>query len=370
MTQGTTLADAPHVLQPRHPADNELFSQSAPRRSEQQAAELALQAFGVEGRATLLTSERDQNFRIDAADGQAYVLKVTHPSEDPVVTDFQTQAQLVLAAPQAGLPVPRLLPARDGLPVFWAPLADGRARQAVRLISFLPGVPLYRQRAGAAQRRALGRELARFDLALQGFSHAGGAQKLLWDIQHLGELRPLLAHIDDAARRALAERFLDAHEDGVAAAQPALRRQVIHNDLNAYNVLVDAADPDRVTGILDFGDMVEAPLVNDLAVACAYQLADDGDPMAGAADCVAGYHALLPLSATELRLLPRLTIARLLVTVLITEWRARQHPANRAYILRNNPLSWAGLRRFDATPMAQVEDGIMNAINRKEEEKK
>lgn len=350
--------------------NNELFTQSSPKRTEQEAASLAAEAFGITGTATLLTSERDQNFRIDAADGQAYVLKVTHPFEDPVVTDFQTRAQIILSHPDAALPIPRLLDTLDGQPIFWAPVGNGDARQAVRLISFLSGTPLFKLRAGSTQRRALGQALARFDLALQGFSHPGGAQKLLWDIQHLSDLEPLLVHIEEPEKRALAQKFLRAHEAGVTVSKHALRRQVIHNDLNAYNVLVDAGNPDVVTGILDFGDMVEAPLINDLAVACAYQLADEGNPMVSAGDCIAGYHAVLPLTDLELKLLPHLTIARLLVTVLITEWRARQHPENRAYILRNNPLSWAGLRRFDATPMTQVEDQIMTAINKKEDEKK
>jgi Ser/Thr protein kinase RdoA (MazF antagonist) len=53
-----------------------------------------------------------------------------------------------------------------------------------------------------------------------------------------------------------------------------LRHQVIHNDLNPYNVLVDPQDHITTVGLIDFGDMVQAPLINELAVACSYQLSE------------------------------------------------------------------------------------------------
>ena len=55
---------------------------------------------------------------------------------------------------------------------------------------------------------------------------------------------------------------------------PACRARAIHDDLNDYNVLVAgsvaSADGARVTGIVDFGDMVHSYRVADLAIAGAY----------------------------------------------------------------------------------------------------
>ncbi|WP_454724024.1 MULTISPECIES: phosphotransferase [Cupriavidus] len=343
-----------------------LFAVSTPKLEPRQAQALAADVYGIDGSATLLSSERDQNFRIDGRDGGAYVLKVTHPAEDPGVTDFQTQAQLHLMRARPALPVPAIVPTRAGHGIHWRE-AGGGLRQAVRLITFLPGVPLYKVPRSARQRQALGSALARFDQALAGFSHPHSNHPLLWDIQHVSQLRPLLALVDDGPRRALAARFLDHYEQDTAQRVAGLRRQVIHNDLNAYNVLVDEHDPARVTAILDFGDMVEAPLVNDLAVACAYQLDDAPDPLATALDCVRAYHRIHPLTAAEAGVLPDLIAARLLITVLITGWRARQHPENSAYILRNNALSWTGLHRLAALPRGQAEHILTEAIGGQQE---
>ncbi|MBQ0818729.1 phosphotransferase, partial [Microvirga sp. HBU67558] len=82
-------------------------------------------------------------------------------------------------------------------------------------------------------------------------------------MKHAHRLRPLLVHVEDLRRRALVERFLDRFEQFVLPAMPNLRTQVIHNDLNPHNVLVAERDHDHVTGVIDFGDAVLAPLVND-----------------------------------------------------------------------------------------------------------
>lgn len=328
---------------------------------------LVLDAFGIEGRLSALSSERDQNFRVDATDGTAWVMKISHPAEDAHVTDFQTKAQLRLMAAPGALPVPHLLSDRAGEFVHWHHASSTAPRQAVRLMTFLPGVPLHTVERTRTQRQALGRTLGLFDRALAGFTHPHADHRLLWDIQHLAQLRPLMRYIDDEARRALATRALDRFETFTAGRTAGLRRQVIHNDLNPHNVLVDAANADHVSGLFDFGDMVEAPLVNDVAVAAAYHLADARNPFAPALELVAAWHAVNPLSDAEVALLPDLIAARLLVTVLITGWRAQQHPANSVYILRNNPRSWQGLERLDALARDEASDTVFNTLQQSQE---
>ncbi|WYX63095.1 hypothetical protein WJ967_13910 [Achromobacter xylosoxidans] len=79
-------------------AGQALFAAEPPKLSLPEAEALALRHYGLAAQATLLSSERDQNFLLRDAAGGAYVLKATHPAEDPAVTDFHTGA----AAPDAG----------------------------------------------------------------------------------------------------------------------------------------------------------------------------------------------------------------------------------------------------------------------------
>lgn len=340
--------------------DQALFAAEAPKLTPEEAQAIAWEIYGLRAQAELLGSERDQNFHLRLDDGSAFVLKATHPAEDPAVTDFQTQAQLHLMRANHRLPVPHLLLTREGDYVYWHEGPPG-VRRAIRVITFLSGVPLYKTARSAAQTEALGRELACFDMALCGFEHPTANHTLLWDLQHAEQIADLLPYMEDEGQREVAEQTLAHFTGQVRPALAGLRRQVIHNDLNPYNVMVDAAHPDRISAILDFGDMVEAPLVQDLAVACSYLLEDASSPLDQAALCVASYHRVNPLTGQEIALLPDLIAARLLLTVAITGWRAKQHPENRNYILRNNGPAWIGLARLAALPSGRAHDILLRA---------
>jgi Ser/Thr protein kinase RdoA (MazF antagonist) len=327
--------------------DAEVLSEGSPELDPDWVRAFALHHYGIEGEMRPLTGERDRNYRLESArSGERFMLKISHPSETPLVADFQTQALLHIARADPGLPVQRIVPTCDGQPSLLCDPGDGLPRVA-RLFSYLPGLPLPEAPRTSAQQLNLARTLARLDLALHGFDHPASALALPWDIQRADSVRGLLAHIADPARRALAERSLDRFERDAKPVLAGLRTQPIHNDFNIYNVLVDPGDTDRIAGILDFGDMVRAPLIDDLAVAAAYQLDPASDALAGILPFVAAYHAVLPLTREEVDVLFTLITARLVMVVAISDWRAARHPDNAAYLLRNNPLSWARLQACD-----------------------
>lgn len=309
------------------------------------AERLVRDYYGLTATARRLSSERDENFLMSAEDGQSYLLKLTNAAEERQVTDFQTRALLHVAEVDPEFPIPHLRPALSG---DVAPLVAtaGEVPRVMRLLTYVGGEPLHGAPRSAAQCRNLGQMLARLDLALRDYSHPGESHELRWDLSHAATLRPLLDAIDDPGRRSLATEFLARFERFVLPRFPALRSQVIHNDFQPSNVLVDAADPTVVVGVIDFGDMVRAPLINDLAVASAYHIASAPQPLDFVSALLASYHQVLPLQAIELELLLDLVATRLVLTAVITNWRVSLHPENRAYILRNAPAAWRGLERL------------------------
>ena len=270
---------------------------TADRLTGAQAEQIAAEHFGLESRATLLTGERDQNFLLQTADAR-FVLKVSHPDEDRGAVDFHTAALLHIAQADPGLPTPRIIPARDGKPEAEITARTG-AKRVARIISFLPGAMAANSASSPRLRQAIGNTLARFDRALASFSHPADTFELSWDLGQAARLRPMLAGVGDATDRANAERALDRFEASIAPALPRLRHQVIHNDFNPFNILVSEDDPGTITGVLDFGDMIRAPLINDLAVATAYQVARSGDGLAPVLEIVAAYAAVNPLTGEE-----------------------------------------------------------------------
>ena len=330
--------------------------------SDQRAAELA-RIWGLSGALTRLTGERDTNFRLDEADGSQWVLKISHPEEDPSVGAFQAEALIHVGVRDPGLPVPRVRPTTDGRP--WHRLdandtPDGHAR-LVRVVGWMEGVPAASRPQGPRSRAALGRVMARLDKALADFSHPAQDHDLVWDLSRAHELRDRLDHIGDADLRRLTSDVLEAHAADWGPRAAALRRQVIHNDMNPHNILMDPAADDRLAGIIDFGDMVAAPLVNELGVALSYQPTDGAHPLAAAGEVLAAYHAVFPLTDAEFAVLPGLIRTRMAATVATSHWLAFKRPENRDYLLRNMPRAAAGLARLAALPEAEAAASLRRA---------
>ena len=124
---------------------------------------------------------------------------------------------------------------------------------------------------------------------------------------------------------------------------------MIHNDGNDYNLLVGPPTPApaerAITGILDFGDMVETWTVGELAVAVAYAVFGQADPLAAAERVAAGYDAARPLSAPEIEVLWTLAALRLCTSVCLSAHRRTAEPDN-AYLLVSEAPAWEALSRM------------------------
>lgn len=328
----------------------DLLATLPPELDEGAVTDLLARHYGLRGSLRRLTSERDLNLHLVAGD-HSFVVKFANRAEPRAVTDFQTAALLHLEG--RGLPVPQVIRSRDGATAVDTP------QGLMRVLTYLEGRPLHAAPKSPAQRRAMGTMAARIALGLQGFDHPGADHVLQWDIRQAPSLRPYLAQVPPELR-ALCAETLDRFEATVAPRLPGCRWQVVHNDLNPHNVLVDAANPDRIAGVLDFGDMVRTPLVCDLGVAASYQV-DPAAPLDSLSDFVAAYHQTLPLTGTERDLVPDLTMARMLTTICITSWRAAKYPENAAYILRNFPSARDGLIALSALPRETLHQAMRSA---------
>ncbi len=319
-----------------------MLQTAAPQFSLADAEALARDRFGIDGAARLLTSERDQNFYLQTPRGSEFVLKIANASESPQVMAFQNAVMLHLERTDPTLPAPHVVPTRLG------ELQCVERGHIVRTLTWRAGRLMHQVERTPLLRQSLGATHARLSKALATCAAEAPPSDLLWDLQRAAQLRPLLDHVPEPDRAALLRSVLNRFEESVLPWLQAAPSQIIHNDLNPHNVVVDEAG--RVSGVIDFGDMVRAPLICDVAVAAAYHVRHDAAPLVDALEYIDAFNAERPLSAEERALLPDMIAMRLAMTVLITNWRAALYPENKAYILRNEPNAWRGL-----TAMAQAE---------------
>lgn len=326
------------------------------------AIAITRRVYGIDGAATRFSTEKDDTFRIDAANGMRYVLKVSNPGETAEELDLQVAAMRHVEAAAPHLPVPRVLPSIGGQ--FVVPLAPSQQPQrTARLYSYLEGKPLDTLPASAIDHYEIGEVLAQLQLAMASFRHPHEHRVLAWDVKHLASLTGLQAHVADPLHRQLIEQAFTRF----ASIEPALRRcrtQVVHNDFNRSNIVADPDGSKFVSGIIDFGDTVHTAVAIDVATAVMNQFpldfdADGPDDLfAQARELLRGYLAHAQLSGDELILIPHLAMARVAARALLTSWRATLFPENEAYILRFTRPGWEHLRWL----MQRDHDAVSNAL--------
>lgn len=284
--------------------------------------------WGIDGAYHAVRSERDQTWHVRDGAGPGVVVKVSPADENAGVVAMQAAALAHIARTDPGLAVPRMLPARDGAAIAW--IAAGEATHMVRVLSYVPGAILEHvaDRVGdwTATWRAVGGHVARLGLALRGFFHPGAADnRHVWDLSGVDRLAHALDRIGDAATRARVAHVLDRLPD-IYTELARCRHQIIHQDGHQGNILVDPADPARVTGVIDFGDMLHGSLVADLVTAADCFQDETTDPLAVLCAVAGGYDAVCALEDAEIDLVFDMACVRLANTVLVAAARAGDAP--------------------------------------------
>jgi 4-aminobutyrate aminotransferase-like enzyme/Ser/Thr protein kinase RdoA (MazF antagonist) len=301
-----------------------------------EAERMALEIYGIAASASMLSGERDSNFRLRTAD-RDFVLKIFDAASDPATIDCQVSVLRHVAEQDPTLPVPRLFPTLEGADIGRAN-RDG-AECSTALLTFMPGQPFAAPRLNDALLYDLGATLARMDRSLRGFFHPALAQILAWDVRRLPQLLEFSSHVQSPVLRRCVESVAGVLKQRQAQLR-GLRSQAIHGDGHAGNLLIDA-QASSVSAILDFGDMIHAPLIFEPAVAMSEMLTDKMAPLASLAEIVRGFARNERLHAAEVELLYDLINARQAVTILVHAWRSL-HDRPGARILQEASENAAG----------------------------
>lgn len=274
--------------------------------------------YGIRPQLERLRSERDVVICLTLDGGRVFVLRVSHSDCADETAAFQNELLSAIASYDPGLPVPRIVPSLSGREI--EPLTVENQPLSARLFRYLEGVPIASSSRSPSQRRNIGIVLARLNKAMAMFRHASDGDASLWDLTKAGALLHFADHISTASLRRLVREILCEVDAEIAPALATLKSQYIHNDFHGNNVLVDDHEHSRVVGIIDFGDVLRAPRVIDIAVAMARQV-DCDQPIEQAREIGCGYQSVFPLAGREIALVPRLICIRLALRIAVWSWR-------------------------------------------------
>ena len=228
-----------------------------------------------------------------------------------------------------------------------------------RMLSFLEGECLEDVIHSKTLFQSLGVFLAQMDMKLQSFNnYTIKARQWEWGIQYLHLNKKYMKDITNAKNRSTVSYFFQQFEENVFPVLPELRKTIIHNDANEWNILVNNGE---VSGIIDFGDLAYSPLINELAVAIAYACFDKENPLEWASVILKSYHEILPIEEKEVTVLYYLIAARLSISVCNSAHSKKENPDN-SYALVSEKQAWKMLYRWLSINPIAAENSFRSAI--------
>lgn len=295
--------------------------------SDKDVKRLAKELYGIDASVKPMDSYIDKNFHLTDEKGGQFVFKIANADEEREILDAQHRAMAHIAGHNQTVKCPSVCPALKGEEIVTVKSTAGTTH-LVRMLTFLPGTLLAdvdSPTAGLIE--SFGRFMGSMDKTLTGFSHHALNWYSIWDLKHTLDLGNYIDYIDNPRQRNIVRYVFQQFETFVVPVFPALRCSVVHSDANDFNILV-GEDRKKVTGIIDFGDMVHSCTVFEPAIAAAYAVHRKDNPMETAAQLVAGYHKAYPLTEVEVGVLFYVMCARLCATVTMGAYQYSLNPGN------------------------------------------
>jgi len=310
-----------------------------------------------------------KNFRIDSSKG-IFILKV-YPDEKSVIDFANAENEIMLYLNRENnhrFPVP--VKNNDGSYITF----DAEKANHFRLLSYLKGKFLAEAKLSPSLLSSFGKFLAEMDAQLLHCqNYVIEARKHEWDLQYFQYFIPQKAkYIKHPGKRKLVHYFIQQHRENVEPELSSLRKSIIHNDANDRNVLVQNQ---KVSGIIDFGDMCYSPLINELAIGITYAVMKKENPVEWAKSAIAGYHEILPLQEEEIDLIYWLIGARLCTSVCNSAEEKIHQPQNDYIFISEKPAwqlleKWARINPLFARNQFREAAGFTTPSEKTEEEVK
>ncbi|WP_246020088.1 aminotransferase class III-fold pyridoxal phosphate-dependent enzyme [Muriicola soli] len=276
------------------------------------------------------------NYRIEAEEG-VFVLKIYKNSPRILKEILAENRVLQQLGKIKGIDFPKAVRTVTG------EVCLIEAENIYRLLTFIEGSFLGDVKHTPAILFSLGSYLGKIDLVLHSLEEEiFTAREISWDLRHLNLSIPLLENISDLKKRSLVSYFIQQFHEHIGPVAYQLRKSLIHNDGNDWNILTDGK---KVTGIIDFGDMCHTWLISEVAIAMTYVMMHKGSPLEHGLKVLEGYQQELPLTELECDSLYYLIAARLSMSVCHSAHASELDP-NSDYITISQKGAWKLLQQW------------------------
>ena len=307
-----------------------------PSLSYEQVMQWVEDAYGKRVSVQPLDSERDQNFLLLDRDTQEeFVFRISNTDTSDSVLDLENRMMLHIVD-RLGGSVP--VPIENRLGQFISRGCFGSQEYQSRLFDFLAGELLVNARPHSDRLLSeIGGLLGRITKSLEDFRHPAAERQFHWNLDQVEQTITL--YRGSVENFPAIDSFLERYRTRVLPQLGGLRKSVIQNDANDHNLVVRSQNcwPQAVVGLIDFGDVVFASTINELAICVAYVMLEKDDPLWAAAQVVRGYHEEFLLAESELEVLFDLARARLFCSVVMAAHQRQLQPTNEYLSVTDEP---------------------------------
>ena len=294
---------------------------------------------------TRLDGEYDLNFRAigkGEQSGQQYLFKVMRGDCEADFVAMLCLAQKHIDASQQTIAqlIPKIITDKLGNSYSLVNDTEGVPR-LIWLQSHIQGQMYANTRPHSLSLiRQLGSALAQLDMTMEDFQYPLLDAPIKWNLMQANWIEEHLSLIEDPQKQAIVSQ-IQAQFAYLLPQLELLPQQAIHNDVNDYNLLVQTSlqASAQLTGIIDFGDITQAPRICNLAICAAYVVLDHPQPAQALMSLVEAYHQHSPLSAKEADYLFDLLLTRLAVSVVNSRMMALENPDD-PYITISEQPAW------------------------------
>ena len=288
-----------------------------------------------------LNSERDLNFIIFVNKDKKYTLKISNPAEDLAVLDYQDN---LINHLRKNFNIKNNIPKICHSKIIYY-LDDLNRKCFVRILSFIDGKMYGDSKINDSIEISLGNLLAETSIQLKSFSDKNSFRNFIWDPSNIEWIKKEINIFKDNKKNIL----LRAYEDYIKYVKKNiknLRFSVTHSDPNNYNLVVNH---NRVIGLLDYGDSIFSPTINDLSIGLAYALMKRENIYSSLMNIISSYHKKFPLLDSEINSIISLCKSRLMITVVMSKKQRIKYPSNE-YLSISEIDAWNLLEKLDKIP--------------------
>lgn len=293
------------------------------------------------------------NYKVNCPQG-TFVLKQYSYAEETFQLLLGEHSVLEQVAQLKRYDFPKCIPTLDGKSILV------EENEMYRLLSFVEGEFLGDVPHTQKLLYSFGTFLAKMDaITTPLYSLAISAKETHWDLRHFQSNDVHLQCIEDPKDRNLVDYFFLQFSEHVLPVASLLRKGIIHNDGNDWNVLAKGGE---VTGIIDFGDMCATWLINEVAVALTYVMMNKEEPLEVASHLISGYQDVTPLEPQEIDVLYYLVAARLCTSVCNSAYAKKQKPDSE-YITISEKPAWDLLKKWLTINPVRATDAFRKAAD-------